>query len=282
MTVRQIRNEQLLTRDGQVTDRYTAEVTNLGDDNEEVRLGGLYALQRIAQDSTRDAPTVVQVISAYVRSHSPLPKNDTTTPDRPTNDVVALSILTTPLGAARGVPASGIGRQLDGSRGLTAVNASYCSEVTWISLLAALVGAVIAMGSALLVERRRTQRETIADWHRTRRELYARFLASHAQAGSDLRNIAATGGLEESERYRQARTAYTHCYASRHEVELLAPRTVVDPAGKCSSAVREMRDAVSAGSLVDGEPFLELTRRYLDLRLETLLAMRADIASWHM
>lgn len=73
-TVRQAGAEQHLTRDGQVTDRYTAAVANLGDDNEEVRLGGLYALQRIAQDSPRDAPTVVQVISAYVRTHAPMPK----------------------------------------------------------------------------------------------------------------------------------------------------------------------------------------------------------------
>ncbi|MFH0179189.1 hypothetical protein [Streptomyces cacaoi] len=149
--------------------------------------------------------------------------------------------------------------------------------MTWISLLATLVGAVIAMGSALLVERRKTQRETTAEWHRTRRELYTRFLASHAQAGSDLRNIAATPGLEASERYRQARAAYTHCYVSRHELELLAPRTVVGPAEKCSAAVRGMRDAAGAGTLVDSDQFLELTRRYLDLRLETRDAMRADL-----
>lgn len=97
VTVRQATGEQHLTRDGQVTDRYTAAVTNLGDDNEEVRLGGLYSLQRIAEDSDRDAPTVVQVISAYVRSHAPLPKNNTKGPTHPTNDVAAaLSILTAP------------------------------------------------------------------------------------------------------------------------------------------------------------------------------------------
>jgi hypothetical protein len=73
VTVRQAGGEQRLTRDGQVTDRYTAAVANLGSSSEEVRIGGLYALQRIAQDSPRDAPTVVQVISAYVRSHAPYP-----------------------------------------------------------------------------------------------------------------------------------------------------------------------------------------------------------------
>ncbi|WP_327187174.1 hypothetical protein [Streptomyces sp. NBC_01334] len=36
---------------------------------------------------------------------------------------------------------------------------------------------------------------------------------------------------------------------------------------------------MSAGALVDSEQFLELTRRYLDLRLEARDAMRADIES---
>ncbi|MFD8421651.1 hypothetical protein [Streptomyces sp. NPDC059466] len=151
--------------------------------------------------------------------------------------------------------------------------------MTWISLLATLVGAVIAMGSALLVERRKTQRETTAEWHRTRRELYTRFLAAHAQAGSDLRNLAATPTLDADERYRQARAAYTHCYASRHELELLAPQAVVGPAEKCSGAVRGMRDAVSSGLLLESDQFSELTRQYLDLRLQTRDAMRADLGT---
>jgi uncharacterized protein YjbI with pentapeptide repeats len=98
VTVRQASSEQRLTRDGQVTDRYTAAVANLGNSAEEVRIGGLYALQRIAEDSPRDAGTVVEVVSAYVRSHAPLPKKGTRGPDHPTNDVAAaLSILARPL-----------------------------------------------------------------------------------------------------------------------------------------------------------------------------------------
>lgn len=103
VTVRQAAGEQRLTRDGQVTDRYTAAVTNLGDTAEEVRIGGMYALQRIAQDSSRDAPTVVQVLSAYVRSHTPEAKKGAAGPDQPANDVAAaLTILAAPL--AKGVP----------------------------------------------------------------------------------------------------------------------------------------------------------------------------------
>ena len=36
----------------------------------DVRLGGIYALQRIMEDSSRDQPTVVAVLCAFVRDHA--------------------------------------------------------------------------------------------------------------------------------------------------------------------------------------------------------------------
>ncbi|WP_327411306.1 pentapeptide repeat-containing protein (plasmid) [Streptomyces sp. NBC_01281] len=99
ITVRQASGEQQLTRDGQVTDRYTAAVTNLGATSEEVRIGGLYALERIAEDSPRDVPSVVQVMAAYVRSHTVLAKKSPKELKHPANDVAAaLFCLTAPLG----------------------------------------------------------------------------------------------------------------------------------------------------------------------------------------
>jgi len=35
-----------------------------------VRIGGIYALERIARDSARDHPTVMEVLSAFIREHS--------------------------------------------------------------------------------------------------------------------------------------------------------------------------------------------------------------------
>ena len=59
-----------LTQQGQLTDRYTKAIDQLGDEKLDVRLGGIYALERIAVDSKRDHPTVVEVLSAYVRERS--------------------------------------------------------------------------------------------------------------------------------------------------------------------------------------------------------------------
>ncbi|GAA1954768.1 pentapeptide repeat-containing protein [Catenulispora subtropica] len=49
------------------TERYTAAVAQLGNENAAVRLGGVYALARIADDSKRDRPTCLSVLCAYLR-----------------------------------------------------------------------------------------------------------------------------------------------------------------------------------------------------------------------
>jgi uncharacterized protein YjbI with pentapeptide repeats len=59
-----------LTEQGQVTDRYTKAIEQLGSDKVDVRIGGIYALERVAFDSLRDHPTVMEVLCAFVREHS--------------------------------------------------------------------------------------------------------------------------------------------------------------------------------------------------------------------
>jgi len=54
-----------------VTDRYTKAIEQLGSDKGmEVRIGGIYALERIARDSARDHPTIMEVLAAFIRDHS--------------------------------------------------------------------------------------------------------------------------------------------------------------------------------------------------------------------
>jgi len=58
-----------VTREGQITDRYTKAIDQLDKDKAlAVRLGGLYALERIARDSPPDRATIVEVLCAYART----------------------------------------------------------------------------------------------------------------------------------------------------------------------------------------------------------------------
>ena len=59
-----------LSREGQVTDRYTKAIEQLGGRELDVRIGGIYALERIARDSVKDHPTVMAVLTAFIREHS--------------------------------------------------------------------------------------------------------------------------------------------------------------------------------------------------------------------
>ena len=50
-----------------ITELYTKAVEQLGNDKAPVRLGGLYALERLAQDNPAHRQTIVNVICAYLR-----------------------------------------------------------------------------------------------------------------------------------------------------------------------------------------------------------------------
>jgi hypothetical protein len=66
-----------LTREGHITDRYAKAIELLGSDKLEGRIGGVYALKRLAKDSPeRDSSTILEVLCAYVRVHAPLPPRD--------------------------------------------------------------------------------------------------------------------------------------------------------------------------------------------------------------
>lgn len=54
----------------QITDRYTRAIDELGSKHLEIRLGGIYALERLAKDSRIDQETVMEVLTAFVRENS--------------------------------------------------------------------------------------------------------------------------------------------------------------------------------------------------------------------
>ena len=59
-----------LNREGQVTDRFTKAIDQLGSEKGDVRLGAIYALERIAWDSERDHEPIVDILAAFLREHA--------------------------------------------------------------------------------------------------------------------------------------------------------------------------------------------------------------------
>jgi hypothetical protein len=60
-----------VNREGQITERFTRAIDQLGSKELEIRLGGIFALERIARDSERDHAPIMEVLTAYVRRHAP-------------------------------------------------------------------------------------------------------------------------------------------------------------------------------------------------------------------
>lgn len=58
-----------VTREGQITERFTRAIEQLGSSDLSIRLGGIYALERIARDSERDHWPIMEVLTAYVRKN---------------------------------------------------------------------------------------------------------------------------------------------------------------------------------------------------------------------
>ncbi|MFC4010843.1 hypothetical protein ACFOY2_26685 [Nonomuraea purpurea] len=66
------RQAQHTAEQGQIADRYTKAVEQIGSGTLDVRLGGMCALERLAQDSPRDHQTVYDVLTAFIREHEAL------------------------------------------------------------------------------------------------------------------------------------------------------------------------------------------------------------------
>ncbi|MEU7117244.1 pentapeptide repeat-containing protein [Streptomyces zaomyceticus] len=62
----------VLSRQSQVTDRYAGAVSQLSSDNLDARLGGVFALQRLARDSRHDVASISQVLSSFVVRRCPI------------------------------------------------------------------------------------------------------------------------------------------------------------------------------------------------------------------
>lgn len=61
-----------VAQQGQITERFTRAVDQLGSNNTTVRVGGIYALESIAQDSRQNRPAIMEILASFLRQNSPV------------------------------------------------------------------------------------------------------------------------------------------------------------------------------------------------------------------
>ena len=59
-----------VNREGQITERFTRAIDQLGSKVLEVRIGAIYALERLARDSRLDRQAIIEILTAYLREHA--------------------------------------------------------------------------------------------------------------------------------------------------------------------------------------------------------------------
>lgn len=89
LTLRSGQEQLALAREGQVTDRYANAVGLLSSEQRGVRTAAVYALERIAADSPRDALTIRKVLASFVRQHASAIAAGGKVPQGPETDVHA-------------------------------------------------------------------------------------------------------------------------------------------------------------------------------------------------
>jgi hypothetical protein len=93
VTYRNFKETMSLTTRGQNNDRFTHAIDQLGKSKPEqlaIRLGGIYALEQLANDSEEYHSPVVEVLTAYVRENAPWPsRKATSTQEKPSEGAPA-------------------------------------------------------------------------------------------------------------------------------------------------------------------------------------------------
>ena len=83
-----------VSQESQITERFTRAIEQLGNrESIAIRLGGIYALERIAQDSGKDHWQVMEVLTAYVRENSPWDEHKQSVQPVTTDIQAALTVL---------------------------------------------------------------------------------------------------------------------------------------------------------------------------------------------
>jgi hypothetical protein len=64
----------LLNEQDQLTDWYSAAVTDLGSVSTGVRVGGIYLLRKVMLTDPSEQPVIVNILTAFIRANDPKPK----------------------------------------------------------------------------------------------------------------------------------------------------------------------------------------------------------------
>jgi len=152
--------------------------------------------------------------------------------------------------------------------------------MNWITPLATLIGAVVGVGSALLVERFRWSRDREKDRAQKRREVYIEFLMALSQSHSSMRSTVLQADDEpDSRRYTALHEALdgSGLWRFRQSLSLTAPADIIELAVDTCDALGAVRDTLIAAPDIRSDAYLRAREDLWRTNSELREAMRKDL-----
>ncbi|MGW4492974.1 hypothetical protein [Streptomyces sp. NPDC004376] len=147
----------------------------------------------------------------------------------------------------------------------------------WMTLASAVVGALIATGSAALLDRGRWRREQDDRLTGVRRILYGDYLTCLSPARNAFRALARNHDLTLAERDRSARDSFAACYGVRYQMSITAAPEVFTASEDTFRRLRDVRDRAASGALAGDEAYTGGRAEYEAALTRLRDAMRRDL-----
>ncbi|WP_086848265.1 hypothetical protein [Amycolatopsis kentuckyensis] len=152
--------------------------------------------------------------------------------------------------------------------------------MNWVTPLATLIGAVVGVGSALLVERFRWTRDREKDRAQQRREVYIEFLMALSQSHSSMRSTVLQAGDDpESRRYLALHEAFdgSGLWRFRQSLSLTAPADIIKLAVDTCDALAAVRDTLVATPDIRSDAYVRAREDLWRTNAELRESMRKDL-----
>lgn len=149
----------------------------------------------------------------------------------------------------------------------------------WMTLASAVVGALIATASTVLLDRSRWRREQGDRLLGVRRVLYSDYLACLSQARNDFRSLARDTGMDPERRARSARESFAPCYGVRYQVSITAGPGVLAASEAVFRCLRDIRDLAAVGTLAEDDAYAGGRARYESALARLREAMRHELGA---
>ncbi|WP_189081886.1 hypothetical protein [Mangrovihabitans endophyticus] len=148
--------------------------------------------------------------------------------------------------------------------------------MNWIPLLSAVAGAVVALGSSLVVDLRRDHSRRDRDRRQERRRQGVAFTVALVDALGALRLVAAA---EQDSAQRRVATseAVTPVYVAREQLLVTGTAGQLAAGESAFQALIDVRDAVRAGSGRDSAEYHDAYHRFAEALWRFRLTIRSDL-----